>query len=834
MPKCKPHICALIPTYNNASTILDVVRRTHAFLRDIIVVVDGATDNTSDLLATLDFSVSVIAYPHNQGKGAALKRGFRYALEQDFDYALTLDADGQHFPEDIPLLLDKLAVHPDSLIVGARQLQQENMPKRNTFANRFSNFWFHLQTGLRLPDTQSGMRIYPLHRLGHFRFLTSRYESELELLVFAAWRNVPIYAVPVHVYYPPEGQRVSHFRPFYDFSRISLLNTFLCLLALIYGLPSRYWRSVYCMTAFFLASLWCKCSRRPLTERFQRSMRWVLSHLAGNRFQVLNPLQIAVSSPVMFVANHTSMYDVLAILAFHPQTLVLTKGWISHNPFFGSLATQAGFLSVDEGIDNLLPRLRQAVADGYSLLFFPEGARSMDGDIHRFHRGACFIAKQLSLPIQPVLFRGMYEVLSKAEFRLGKADITMELLPPLSVEDTTFGTDYRARTCSLQHYYHALLRVHSSVLVMGGGIGGLFTAALLAKHRFRVTVLEQLPALGGGFYSFEKDGCWWQTGLHMVPGLEQGGLLRQVLDELNISVPFVKNLPNCIHGNASAIDPLALLYGGERCGTEQSRSLIRSLFSDGAYRLVGGAYPLASQLCAFIVLHGGRVLFNQKITAITLADSAVTSVQTESGETFTADIYVSSLHPKQLIRLASKPVFRPVAEHRIWATEETFGTFKLFVRLRPNSFHYLPENHFVLPEDILVFTPCVSASDRWATTLEIILPLSYSALSAWHQSRDEAYLSFKHDMAEQVLDRVATYFPMLRDSVLDYFTATSLTYRDDFLTPEGGMYGLSQPVGAVTTHCPNLFLTGQNCHYHGICGCAQTALELTHLLCQRF
>ena len=197
------HICALIPTYNNAGTILDVVRRTHAFLRDIIVVNDGCTDDTLSLLGTLDFPVTVVTHERNRGKGKALVSGFRKAMEMGFDYALTLDADGQHYPEDIPVLLRALDIHKDCIIVGSRQFTDENMPGKSKFAKKFSNFWFKLQTTIDLPDTQTGMRIYPLHQLYGLSLITSRYEAELELLVFAAWHNVQLIPVPIRVYYPP-------------------------------------------------------------------------------------------------------------------------------------------------------------------------------------------------------------------------------------------------------------------------------------------------------------------------------------------------------------------------------------------------------------------------------------------------------------------------------------------------------------------------------------------------------------------------------------------------------------------------------------------------------
>ena len=90
------HICALIPTYNNRGTVVDVVRRTHRYMQDILVVADGCTDDTLTLLQALDFPVTVVSYARNRGKGYALKQGFRKALEMGFEYVLTIDADGQH------------------------------------------------------------------------------------------------------------------------------------------------------------------------------------------------------------------------------------------------------------------------------------------------------------------------------------------------------------------------------------------------------------------------------------------------------------------------------------------------------------------------------------------------------------------------------------------------------------------------------------------------------------------------------------------------------------------------------------------------------------------
>ena len=233
-------ICALIPTYNNASTVGDIIRRTAAHLPDIIVVNDGSTDHTPDILlrAKQDIpTLTIINLPHNSGKGKALAVGMRHGLSHGFTHMLTIDADGQHYPEDIPAMLRVSKEHPEAFIIGSRNIEHENMQRQSTFANKFSNFWFTVQTGIRLPDTQTGMRIYPLQHLHGLRLLTSRYESELELLVFAAWANETIIPVPIRVYYPPKEQRVSHFRPAYDFTRISILNTILCFAAILYGWP---------------------------------------------------------------------------------------------------------------------------------------------------------------------------------------------------------------------------------------------------------------------------------------------------------------------------------------------------------------------------------------------------------------------------------------------------------------------------------------------------------------------------------------------------------------------------------------------------------------------
>ena len=140
--------------------------------------------------------------------------------------------------------LEEIEKTPDALLVGARNLRSDNMPGKNTFANKFSNFWFRVETGMRLDDTQSGFRLYPVRRMEGMRFLTRRYEFEVEVLVRAAWRGIAVRNIPVNVFYPEKDERVTHFRPGKDFTRISILNTFLVLGALLFYYPWRFLRSL--------------------------------------------------------------------------------------------------------------------------------------------------------------------------------------------------------------------------------------------------------------------------------------------------------------------------------------------------------------------------------------------------------------------------------------------------------------------------------------------------------------------------------------------------------------------------------------------------------------
>jgi len=230
------HCVVLVPTYNNEKTLQSVLDRLQPYASDIMVVNDGSTDNTQKILQQYPHPIHIVSYEKNKGKGHALVTGFREALKRGYDYAITIDSDGQHYPEDLPLFLNRLKeLDEPAIIVGERVLKQKNKSKGAVFATRLANLWFTFQTWQQLGDTQSGYRLYPLHHLHGLRFITSRYEAELELLVYAAWHGVKLDTVPIRVYYPPREERVTHFRPVADFMRIFALNSFLFFASILYG-----------------------------------------------------------------------------------------------------------------------------------------------------------------------------------------------------------------------------------------------------------------------------------------------------------------------------------------------------------------------------------------------------------------------------------------------------------------------------------------------------------------------------------------------------------------------------------------------------------------------
>jgi len=238
------NVCILIPTYNNQHTLKRVVDGVLTYSNNIIIVNDGSTDATTDILKDYP-NIQQIHFPKNKGKGIALRTGFKAAIALGYEFAITIDSDGQHFPSDIPNFITELDQHntKNVLIIGSRNMKQEGVPGKSSFGNKFSNFWFWFETGIKLKDTQSGFRLYPLNVIKNLKFYTNKFEFEIEVIVKSAWKDTEVKNMPIQVLYD-ETERVSHFRPFQDFTRISILNTWLVFLTLIYYKPRQLFRNI--------------------------------------------------------------------------------------------------------------------------------------------------------------------------------------------------------------------------------------------------------------------------------------------------------------------------------------------------------------------------------------------------------------------------------------------------------------------------------------------------------------------------------------------------------------------------------------------------------------
>jgi glycosyltransferase involved in cell wall biosynthesis len=213
-------LAVVIPVYNHAATVAEVVRQAMELRCPVFVVDDGSTDDTPRRLKEI-LGINVIAHKENRGKGAAILSGFA-AASKVADGAITIDADGQHYPQDARKLIGALPEGIRPIVVGKRiYAAGEHVPWTSRFGRKFSNFWVWGSGGPALSDSQSGMRIYPLPESIDLAVKARRFQFEVEILVKAKRRGIPVIEVPVRVNYNPGGKRISHFRPFVDFMRNS-------------------------------------------------------------------------------------------------------------------------------------------------------------------------------------------------------------------------------------------------------------------------------------------------------------------------------------------------------------------------------------------------------------------------------------------------------------------------------------------------------------------------------------------------------------------------------------------------------------------------------------
>lgn len=477
-----------------------------------------------------------------------------------------------------------------------------------------------------------------------------------------------------------------------------------------------------------------------------------------------------------------------------------------------------------------------------------------------------------------------------------------------------------------------------SAILIGGGIGGLFTGAFLAKNGLTVTVLEKNSIIGGGLQCFKRKGKIFETGMHVMGGFEKGGTLYKmckylgILDTLNIhhiddkcmdeityfrskdnyripsgrenfiaymiskfpheedgirkyvdeiyrlteEVPlfYLRESPEglMVHSeeftwsadrliNEYVSDPklreilayLNPLYGGVEGHTPAYvHALINVLYINGASRFIGGSQQLADSLKGVITSNGGQVLSSQEVSHIDVKDKHITKVTTKTGEEYSGDWYISSIHPTALLSLLPEGTFLKGFVNRLNEIPISYSAFSLFIDLKPGKLPYIDHTCYYMedygsiwtqylyegedwPKGFMYMTPPDRNQGEYADRLLVHCIMSYDRVREWENStvghRGKSYEEWKQRHVDMVIKKLENIIPGFSYMTANVYAASPLTIRDYYHTKEGAIFGYRKDCEnlifsqlPVYTKVKNLYLTGQNINLHGICGVPLTAI----------
>ncbi|WP_184547715.1 1-acyl-sn-glycerol-3-phosphate acyltransferase [Mucilaginibacter sp. FT3.2] len=183
---------------------------------------------------------------------------------------------------------------------------------------------------------------------------------------------------------------------------------------------------------------------------------WSMIYIMGNvKKEIINKQLADFKKPSVIIANHQSFLDILILVMLNPRLILFTNNWVWNSPVFGAVVRMADYFPVAQGTEESIDVLADRVKKGYSIVIFPEGTRSADGDIKRFHKGAFYLAEALQIDIQPILIHGTGYCMTKGDFLLKNGKITLKYLPRIKPTDTVFGTGYANRTKAISQYFKA-------------------------------------------------------------------------------------------------------------------------------------------------------------------------------------------------------------------------------------------------------------------------------------------------------------------------------------------------------------------------------------------
>lgn len=485
------------------------------------------------------------------------------------------------------------------------------------------------------------------------------------------------------------------------------------------------------------------------------------------------------------------------------------------------------------------------------------------------------------------------------------------------------------------------------VVIIGAGLGGLFTGAFLSKEGLDVTVIEKNATIGGGLQSFKRFGEIFDTGMHVIGGMREGGNIRRICEYLGIMdkvhldhigpntidtlyfaedkvtyniamgkesfvnalcekfpdqrtnlVTYVEALFNIVNeldmyflrpesdtitwhsedflisaneliskyiSNEKLQSVLAYmnpLYSGKKNATPSFiHALISVLYISGPSRFVGGSLLFAEALKECIENHGGKVIAGDGAKTIHSENKLITGITTNKGYYYSADYYISAIHPCSLIKLLEDPTIFPKSyRNRLEEILNSYSAFTLNIKLRPRTFKYIKHTGYYMsrydkiwefdnPEEewplgFLYMTPPEHEQGEYSNKMIITAPMTWELVQKWENTtsgnRTQEYKDWKDECAEKLIKMMEEIFPDFRSCIENVNTASPLTIRDFYAVKNGAMCGYSKDCTnmvlsqvPVVTKVKNLLLTGQNCNVHGFCGVPLVAITTSEAILGR-
>lgn len=478
------------------------------------------------------------------------------------------------------------------------------------------------------------------------------------------------------------------------------------------------------------------------------------------------------------------------------------------------------------------------------------------------------------------------------------------------------------------------------VIIIGAGLGGLFTGAILSKEGFEVTLLEKNALIGGGLETFQRFGEHFDTGMHVIGGMHPDGNIWKICRYLGITEGikvkdvddectdrlyfsedhtyyqlgkgrdgFINSLvqmfpeerenlekyTDAILAIADKVDlfnlrpskgPMSFfvesedflmaadefiakftankrlrsvlaymnpLYGGKAHETPAYiHAIISTLYIKGASRFVGGSEHFAHLLADVIHQQGGHVLTNDGVEWIEVNDHQVDYVRTRSGKQFTADYYISDIHPCTLLKLMDEKAFPKSYRERLNMIPNTHSAFALYIKLKPNTFPYINHSEYYMtkyadvwncsrtdrpwPLGFLMMTPPNEDQGEYATKVLVTAPMPFQMVKQWEHTtvghRGADYEKWKAECAQLLLEQMEEMHPGFSEAIDAINTSSPLTIRDYYGVKDGSICGFAKNCQnivlsqvPVVTKVRNLLLTGQNINLHGFCGVPLTAIN---------